>query len=86
MPGCKVKPGKGMASIFKWLLRLTGGAIVLALLVGVSRIYLGVHWPSDVLAGWLAGSAWAFMLWIVAHYYMNKYNGQGHDGTPFQSD
>ena len=61
-------------------------AIVLALLVGVSRIYLGVHWPSDVLAGWLAGSAWAFMFWIVAHYYMNKYNGQGPEGTPFQSD
>jgi undecaprenyl-diphosphatase len=41
-------------------------AIVLTLLIGVSRVYLGVHWPSDVLAGWCLGSAWALLTWIVA--------------------
>lgn len=42
-----------------------GAALLVTLMVGVSRIYLGVHWPSDVLAGWAFGSAWALLWWRV---------------------
>jgi undecaprenyl-diphosphatase len=41
-------------------------AVVLTVLVGISRVYLGVHYPTDVLAGWTAGAIWAMLCWAVA--------------------
>ncbi len=47
-------------------------AVTLTLLIGASRVYLGVHWPTDVLAGWALGAAWAALWWLIAWWLQRR--------------
>ncbi len=51
---------------------ILGIALVLTGLVGVSRVYMGVHYPTDVLAGWMTGLAWATLCWTIARWLQRR--------------
>jgi undecaprenyl-diphosphatase len=61
--GALLARSQGRKVVKAYLLLL---ASVLTIAVGISRVYLGVHWPTDVLAGWTAGTAWALLCWTIA--------------------
>ncbi len=47
---------------------ILGVALALSFIVGISRVYLGVHYPTDVIAGWMAGLSWALVCWLAARW------------------
>lgn len=47
-------------------------AVSLTVLIGFSRIYLGVHYPTDVLAGWCIGAAWATSCWALMGWLQSR--------------
>lgn len=61
---------------------LLWGALAASLVSGISRISLGVHWPSDVLAGWLVGVAWLLLAWLVLPHGVGVASGERVSSDP----
>ena len=55
--------------------------LLMALLIGMSRVYLGVHYPTDVLAGWCFGSLWVCVVWLIARRYTRRGTGEGQPAS-----
>ena len=60
---------------------LVSAAIGLTLVIGCSRLYLGVHWPTDVLAGWIVGGLWAAACSLGAKRLQSQHTLEG-PGAP----
>lgn len=60
-------------------------AFALTLAIGFSRVYLGVHWPSDVVAGWSVGAAWALLMSLLASRLQDAHQIEQPEPPPRES-
>jgi undecaprenyl-diphosphatase len=67
----------------RWRLKLyiLAVGLLLTFLIGITRIFLGVHYPTDVLSGWTAGLVWALLCWLVALYLQRHGAVESEDET-----
>jgi undecaprenyl-diphosphatase len=56
----------------RWRREAIAGAVLLSLLVGTSRVMLGVHWPSDVIGGWAFGMLWVLLTLRIAEPWVKE--------------
>lgn len=57
---------------WKWIATILNGLIIL--FIGITRVYLGVHYPSDIVGGFFAGAAWLLACIILFRYYEYRHN------------
>jgi len=62
-----------LTSTPRWRRLMVAGAILLSLLIGTSRVMLGVHWPSDVVGGWAFGMLWVLLALRLAERFITPY-------------
>ncbi len=59
----------------RWRRPAAGIAVLLSLLIGTSRVMLGVHWPSDVIGGWAFGMLWVLLTLRPAERLLQVHSG-----------
>jgi undecaprenyl-diphosphatase len=69
-----------LASGTRWRGVAVAGAILLSLLIGTSRVMLGVHWPSDVIGGWAFGMLWVLLTLRLAERFVKSYPAAANEG------
>lgn len=74
-------------SMADWRIRayLLFVSMVLVVLIGITRVYAGVHWPTDVLAGWAVGASWAILCSLVAQTLQRRSAVEPQDPRPRSS-